>query len=621
MFLDKLISKASNALDKIRSESSPTNMSELDIRLFPHKANKTLSIIDNGIGMTRYGNASHFVLFDLCMCIVCLEIIVINLVNNLGTKMKEGGADIGFHSAYLVADKVIVTTKHNDHDQYIWESQANASFIVTKDLNGPRLSRGTKITLFLKDDQLKYLEETKIKDLVKKHSQFISHPIYLWTDNEDKEKDSNEISHQWQLINNHKSISLQTPELQEEMDNKPMGETSENLRNYLPSDLAFSILSKLPLKSLKRFGCVHKSWATLFENPHFMRIFRNNFISNHHSYYDDTSVLLHRILISDYPCHKSSTLFSLSGDRFQNRVKLEWPNPLQEDEPIFYILGSSSINGILCLYNYTQTTTTLWNPATGEFKVIPPSLNESVPFNVYLSFTLYGFGYDCVRDDYMVIRFLYYSEDDNNDYYSDFLMDFCFLDHLWEIYSLRSNSWKKLDVNLPSLHNARFKSLYLDGKCHWLSSTVDGQRTNELFLVSFDLSTELFFTTYIPLDIPFDIDDIYSVVYDSALVLLNGSIAIAPRYVDMTRFYILVLGELGAKESWTKLSIGWPLLDIGFFIGIGKKGDIFFIKMNNDIICLDLSTGMIEELGVQSNDISQVVFYKESLLLIGGINN
>ncbi|RDX68043.1 Heat shock protein 83, partial [Mucuna pruriens] len=298
MFLSKLITKASNALDKIRCESNPTDMNELYIRLVPHKANKTFSIIDNGIGMTRY-----------------------DLVNNLGIKMKEGGADIGFHFAYLVADKVFVTTKHNDHDQYIWESQANASFIVTKDLNGPRLSRGTKITLFLKNDQLKYLEETEIKDLVKKHSQFISHPIYLWTDNEDKEKDYIEISHYWQLINNHKSILLQNPNLQEEMDNKPMGETSENLRNHIPSDL---------------------------------------------------------ILTSDNPFHMSSTLFSLSSD---------------------------SINGILCFYN-SKENATLWNPTTGEFKVIPPSPSESIPFNVDPCITLHGFGYDRVRDDYMFLAYL-----------------------------------------------------------------------------------------------------------------------------------------------------------------------------------------------------------------------
>ncbi|KAL2598144.1 hypothetical protein AAZV13_11G205900 [Glycine max] len=78
---------------------------------------------------------------------------------------------------------------------------------------------------------------------------------------------------------------------------------------------------------LKRFGCVCKSWALLFENPHFMNIFGNNFISDHHSYYDDTSLLLR--LTVPIQCKFNSPLFSLSGERFQNRVKLDWLNPFQ----------------------------------------------------------------------------------------------------------------------------------------------------------------------------------------------------------------------------------------------------------------------------------------------------
>eukprot|EP01091_Cochliopodium_minus_P002552 TRINITY_DN123_c1_g1_i1.p1 TRINITY_DN123_c1_g1~~TRINITY_DN123_c1_g1_i1.p1 ORF type:complete len:793 (+),score=306.18 TRINITY_DN123_c1_g1_i1:56-2434(+) len=183
VFLRELISNASDALDKIRfislsNKDALKGKPELEIRIKIDAKNKMIHITDSGVGMTKE-----------------------ELIKNLGTIAKSGTKDfmnklkeqkqdassligqfgVGFYSSFLVADKVTVISKHYDSEkQYIWESDAGQNFFVSEDPRGNTLIRGTQITLHVKEEHYELFENEKIENLLKKFSEFIDFPIYLW---------------------------------------------------------------------------------------------------------------------------------------------------------------------------------------------------------------------------------------------------------------------------------------------------------------------------------------------------------------------------------------------------------------------------------------------------------
>ncbi|QHO14007.1 F-box/kelch-repeat protein [Arachis hypogaea] len=305
--------------------------------------------------------------------------------------------------------------------------------------------------------------------------------------------------------------------------------------DQIPKDLVLEILAKLPVKSLKRFSCVHKSWLNLLENSNFKSMYYENlkYKTTHSS-----SLLLWRYFhdersdgdVYEYDVHL------LSGERYENIVTLVLPS-LFEDNGFYKVLDC--VNGIICHYEEEglDVKIGLWNPKTDQRKIIPPGITDDEPgFDRQIS--IHGFGYDNVNDDYKVIQCVYYIH--GHTFVEEPVLT------IWQIYSLKSNCWKKLDLEMTKREHIDNASVaYLNGICHWWGSEyATNGLEEEQVLVSFNLSTETFQITSIVWLQENDDSPIRS------LVVLNKSVTLISSFAENNCIEISILGEVGVKESW-----------------------------------------------------------------------
>lgn len=212
VFLRELISNASDALDKVRYASLQDkdvlkNESSLRIRLTLDKANKRIMIEDTGIGMDDVDMKNNIG----TIASSGTKRFIDALQEQVSDVQQIGQFGVGFYSAFLVANRLIVRSKKLDK-QYIWESNGETSFTINEDIDASPddiLTRGTRLELYLRDDAESYLEESKIRDIIKTHSQFISFPIQL-------------------LVNKTREIEVETEPTETKYDNEDDSKEEES---------------------------------------------------------------------------------------------------------------------------------------------------------------------------------------------------------------------------------------------------------------------------------------------------------------------------------------------------------------------------------------------------------
>ncbi|KAE7995680.1 hypothetical protein FH972_000451 [Carpinus fangiana] len=350
------------------------------------------------------------------------------------------------------------------------------------------------------------------------------------------------------------------------------------MANELPEDLVTMILLWLPVVSLLRFKCVCKFWYALITHQNFVRKHRlHNSNSNTHLLLKTSNKTM-----DDY------VLSTISYEELQISP-LTQPLPPQYlgNGEKFSISVVGSCNGLICLHAYDTLNVVIWNPTTRETKVVPESnLPIFAPAGYCARIQGMGFGFDAKTNDYKIINFVSMYELNFDDYV---MKDVKEIIYQKEVYSLSTDSWRKVDGPQCFILNGT----YTTGMGSWLAYVNDP----DLFVLSFDMSDEVFLKTPLP-------DN----VHGQSLFVLNESIA--------------MVALMPVNEKWRLFTIGPSFAKIHRPLGFWKNDTMFLSKIDDGQLFLyDPCTKQMSDLQIQGhNDSMQLVTYMETLVSVKGGN-
>ncbi|XP_059642663.1 F-box/kelch-repeat protein At3g23880-like [Cornus florida] len=323
---------------------------------------------------------------------------------------------------------------------------------------------------------------------------------------------------------------------------------------YLPDDVVIGILSRLPVKSLMKFRCVCKSWHAFVTNPNFISMHLNNYTRSSTS--TTTSDGFAQLVFGPLQSNTREPIFSLVSF---NKLKLDTAVSVVKFDLSPFINGyhfgdpalHGSCDGIVCLYGLKPGSIALWNPAIRQFKILPVS-HIPLPPNSRVVNASVGLGFDSTSNDYKVVQVFRC----HINYDPTFQV---------EIYSLKTDCWRKLDVIVPAKITHNCWSLACTNNriiCWWAVVKDFGG-----VILSFDVSNEVFLTTPVP---SFPGAFVGKDKATRAIVAFDESFALVAFTPSHDQVHdIWVLKEFGVQETWTKLlsidSISEPYKPIGLW--------------------------------------------------------